>query len=244
MQTNAENIIKAFITKFTFFRFHSGGNQNFDEPCIGYVLKGTGEFLYKGKRYYAKSGDLIYIARGTRYYSLWKSENEIEFYSITFRFNSDHAYCDYRFQILNNVKAEYFHNMYSASDPLLFMAELYKLLADIYKKMTKEAFVEATTIKPAIDYIEKNYKESVPIKKLAALSNISESHFFYLFKRRVGMTPTMYRHTILVENAIELLKHTDLSVEEISDRLGFTTSSYMRRVFNKITGHSPKEYRR
>ena len=47
MQASAESIINASIAKYVFLKSHTGGNQNFDEPCIGYVLKGTGEFLYK-----------------------------------------------------------------------------------------------------------------------------------------------------------------------------------------------------
>ena len=46
-----------------------GFEQNFERPYIGYINKGSAQFLYKGKSYLAGEGDLIYIAKGTKYYS-------------------------------------------------------------------------------------------------------------------------------------------------------------------------------
>ena len=52
----------------------------FSHPTVGYIKKGRAHFLYKGKTYYAYEGDLIYIAKDTKYYSVWEGNPEIEFY--------------------------------------------------------------------------------------------------------------------------------------------------------------------
>ena len=64
-----------------------------------------------------------------------------------------------------------------------------------------------------------------------------------VFRREVGLTPVRYRHTLLVQEAMGLLLRTNLTVEEISDRLGFSSSCYFRRVFSSIAGKTPREIR-
>lgn len=47
----------------------------------------------------------------------------------------------------------------------------------------------------------------------------------------------------MVQNALDLLAHTDLTIEEISSKVGFSSSNYFRKVFFDITGKTPKEVR-
>ena len=52
------------------------------------------------------------------------------------------------------------------------------------------------------------------------------------------------KHRIQIELATSLLEATDLSVEEISDRLGFSSPAYFRAVLRKNGGKSPRDIRR
>ena len=58
------------------------------------------------------------------------------------------------------------------------------------------------------------------------------------------MTPISYKNYISIQNAEKLLLTTDFSMEEISEKLGFHSSSYFRRTFRAFTGKSPREYRK
>jgi AraC-like DNA-binding protein len=95
----------------------------------------------------------------------------------------------------------------------------------------------------AEDDIESHFKENLSIKTLAEFCNLSESHFFTLFKKQTGLTPIQYKHNLLVQNAIDMLTSTDKTIEEISEELNFSSSNYFRKIFTSITGHTPKEYR-
>ena len=54
------------VELLSFKNIHSAGTfLSYDHPCIGYIKKGAGKFLYKGTSYFAEAGDLIYIAKGT-----------------------------------------------------------------------------------------------------------------------------------------------------------------------------------
>lgn len=233
---------------FTLYKFshtHTVGSvQVFENPCIGYINKGSAQFLYKGKSYFADEGDLIYIAKGTKYYSVWSGTPEIEFYSMYFSFVKPYSFYEYRFQIVKNYPRNLFDEIYSADDIYISVSHLYRLLSELYAHMTPERVPSGkTSVQPAIDYIENNYNMPVTIDTLARLCHSCNSGLFKLFKSATGVTPIAYKHNIMIQNALDLLAHTDLTVEEISARVGFSSSNYFRKVFFNITGKTPKEVR-
>ncbi len=246
---NTNTLISSFnLTLFKFSNTHTVGSmQLFEQPCIGYINKGNAQFLCNGKSYYAAEGDLIYIAKGTKYYSVWTGAPEIEFYSVKFSFIKPYSFYDYRFQIIKNYPRDLFDNMYNSynTDFYISVSYMYRLLSDIYRRMTAKTSVlpGKISIQPAIDYIEKNYNMPVSIDKLSKLCHSCSSGFFKLFKSATGVTPITYKHNIMVQNALDLLAHTDLTIEEISERVGFSSSNYFRRVFFNTTGKTPKELR-
>ncbi len=216
-------------------------------PCFGYVTKGYGKFLHKGKTYFAREGDLIYIATGTKYQSVWFGEPDIEWYSITFDFSSKNAFSSYQFQILKNYSTELFEKMYEAyeNEPLLSVSYFYMLLNDIFSKLKQvEKNPLQNKIEKAIDYIEQNCSEQIHIEKLANMCYMSESAFFKTFKKATGVTPIAYKHNIMIQKAIEMLSGTSASIEEVSTLCGFACSNYFRIIFTKLTGKTPKEIRK
>lgn len=236
------------LKKMKFKNVHSAGPKlYFYNPCIGYIKKGYAKFLYKGQSVYAYEGDLIYIAYGTKYQSVWFGSPDIEWFSINFAFKALYDFNEYPFQILKNYPPELFDKMYETyeSSRMISISFFYRLLDDIYKKLKKASYpVSYTSIQPAIEYIESNYNMSFPINKLARLCRCSESGFFKLFKKSTGVTPVAYKHNIMIQHAIDLLTNTDISIEEISSQVGFSSSNYFRRIFTKSTNKTPKELRK
>ena len=82
------------------------------------------------------------------------------------------------------------------------------------------------------------------ISEIAKRCRISESGVYALFQRELHKTPNEVRREVLCEQAQRLLLTTDLSVEDISRLLGFSSSSYFRKVFFAGTKKTPREYRR
>ena len=233
--------------KHNYQNIHSAGPEvYFYKPCIGYVTKGYAKFLYKGQTLYAYEGDLIYIAYGTKYHSVWFGSPDIEWYSINFAFKSQYDLFEYQFQILKDYPSELFDKMNETYENsyLLSVSYFYQLLDDIYQKLkaTSKA-VSYMTIEPAVEYIENNYNQNISINTLYKLCHCSESGFFKLFRQSTGVTPIAYKHNIMIQHALDLLSHTNLSIEEISSRVGFSSSNYFRKIFIKLTGKKPKELR-
>ncbi len=243
------NLISNYeIFNFKYNNIHSAGPEIiFYNPYIGYIKKGYAKFLYKGKTIYAGKGDLIYIARETRYQSIWYGNPAVEWYSVNFDFNSKYAFYDYQFQILQNYPSEIFEKMYQSyeSSPLISISYFYQLLDEVYKKLERTPqTANYSVIEPAIKYMENNYQKPFTVKSLSDLCNISESGFFRTFKNATGVTPITYKHNIMIRHAIELLSNTSMSIEQISSYVGFPSSNYFRKVFVSVTDRTPKELRK
>ena len=245
---NELTIINSFnIEKYCFSYSHSMGElKTFRNPCIGYIKKGKAEFLCRGKKHSAFAGDVVYIAKETKYYSVWNGSPEIEFYSVNFSFSNPTDKIDYKFQLLENYPVEMFDEIYENynNNPMKSAGIFYILLSELYNKLQRGiASSTEKAVEKAIKYIEENYNTNYDISYLATLCGFSESRFFALFKLATGCAPVYYKHHVLIQHAIEMLAYTNYSIEQISERLNFSSPRYFRRVFKKITGKTPKEIR-
>lgn len=95
----------------------------------------------------------------------------------------------------------------------------------------------------AVAFIEQNYSESFTVSELAKLSNYSERQFIRLFKEAFNCIPSAYITKLRMQKARELLRTTDFTVTEIAVRSGYNDVNYFSRVFRKINGTTPTEFR-
>lgn len=98
-------------------------------------------------------------------------------------------------------------------------------------------------IREACDYITLHLNEKWSIHLLASRLGYSDYYFSEKFKKETGQSVRKYTMMKKVETAKEYLLHSNMSVQEISDELGFSTQSHFGRVFREETGESPGEYR-
>lgn len=95
----------------------------------------------------------------------------------------------------------------------------------------------------AISYMEDHYLEPLTLEEIAGKSNISVRHLNRIFRSYYQMTPIAYMLTLRLERACSLLKHSGLTITQISYECGFNDSNYFTRQFRKAFGVSPKVYR-
>ena len=96
----------------------------------------------------------------------------------------------------------------------------------------------------SVEFMKGHLREPLKIATLAALVNLSRSHYTTLFKRVTGYAPLSYLNHLRLQRAVQLLNTTDLSIKRISDQLGFSDQFYFSRAFRKMHNHSPTEHRR
>ena len=94
------------------------------------------------------------------------------------------------------------------------------------------------------EYINENYMEDLRCEKIVGMTNMNRSKFSKVFKKRFGQSLVSYINLTRIKNAAELLRNPDLSITEIASHVGYESITHFERVFRKVNGASPKEYRR
>ncbi len=93
------------------------------------------------------------------------------------------------------------------------------------------------------DYIEMHPEERIRAKDLAALAGYTEYYLTHKFREETGLSVSDYVKKVKINRAKLLLRSTDLSIQELSDRFCFSSRNYFSRVFYELTGCTPMEYR-
>jgi AraC family transcriptional regulator len=93
-------------------------------------------------------------------------------------------------------------------------------------------------------YLEARADQPVTLDVLAGLANLSVFHFARLFKRTTGQSPYQYVIGWKIRQACQLLRADMASITDISDALGFNSSTQFSVAFKRAMGVSPRDFRR
>jgi AraC-like DNA-binding protein len=145
--------------------------------------------------------------------------------------------CDKKAQEIFQELCKEIHSTKNVIGKLYYFFEL---VADNMFKT--ENYHTNPVIEKAIDCINNN--PGFKISEIAKYCNISEPGIYSIFKRCLNKTPNEIKNKILCEKAVSLLITTNKSVQEISDTLNFSSTSYFRKILKEHTGKRPLEIRK
>jgi AraC-like DNA-binding protein len=91
---------------------------------------------------------------------------------------------------------------------------------------------------------EQYYKEPITLKEFSRMCGMSPSSLSQKFKLRTGSSFVQYKHHLQSKEACRLLIETDLPIIRIAGETGFDDLSYFYRVFRKVVGETPSQYRK
>lgn len=92
-------------------------------------------------------------------------------------------------------------------------------------------------------YIEEHLTERISLTDLAECFHVSPNYLSQLFKKYTDTGISKYISQKKIEASMELLKQPELKIYEVADRFGFENAFYYNKVFKRVTGVSPKEFR-
>lgn len=98
-------------------------------------------------------------------------------------------------------------------------------------------------VKQAVAYLHQNYTRPVSRWEIAEAVGVSEDYLSRVFARELSISPWDYLNRYRVLQSRHLLEHTTESIGSIARQVGFKDQAYFSRVFHKITGVSPQEFR-
>lgn len=100
------------------------------------------------------------------------------------------------------------------------------------------------TITPdVLNFLHNHYNEDISLESIAKKHGIGERRLTQIFISDVGLTPHNYKRNLQMENAKKMLLNSEMSITEISIKVGFDDPLYFSRVFRNHTQMSPKQYR-
>ena len=214
--------------------------------------------LCDGRKVYAQSGDIIYTPLNYEY-KIRFFDFEESHYTIGVNF---FLYDEENEPFILNDKIIVFNPKSSSCSSLFVKVDKYceatikrpsKMKAAMYdilsilsertraKNLHKEKY---GVISEGINYLEHNEDQALSISEIAELCNVSEIYFRKLFKEYSGMSPIKFRIKGKIEKAKLLLEYENMSMQEISDYLGFVSPAYFTQQFKSVEGITPSHYKK
>ncbi|MBD0378860.1 helix-turn-helix domain-containing protein [Paenibacillus sedimenti] len=249
--------------KVTSHAYNWDGMKRIDGPLylFQYTVSGYGTVILDGQTYRVDPGYafLVDIPSCHRYF-LPKSSESWEFYFILFRPAKLENHWQELIQRLTRVPyippdssvIRSLHDTFYAginnriTDGYLASSIVYRFMMELLRfstGRTKEKESWPTAVRQAAQELEKRYRQIQSLDEIAAGAGLSKYHFVRVFRKFTGFTPIEYLTKIRVERSIELLRSTDLNIDEVAKEVGYAGGSYFIKVFRQWVGFSPGEFR-
>lgn len=207
-----------------------------------------------GNTFRAHSGDTVYTPIGSEYRASISGFRDKNAHTVGINF---HLFDEDGEPIALSEGIRIFPHSQGSVLPLLFrralnydtapsMARNRILLMEILCSLASQSFASRypERILPALEYLAEHIEENPTVAKLAELCGVSQVYFRKQFKSSLGMTPLEYRNSLRLGRAASYLEYGEISVQEISDALGYSTASHFIQEFGKRYGCPPLKYRR
>ena len=241
----------AFEKTFNTYRFANNQNVSLDVRKLynhhfRYIKHGKMVIKCASKTITATAGDVIYIPPEHEWTAECLAEPYFSGNVIQLCFWPNVDMLDYQPQAFKATDEiiELFETIsgYGNNISIRYIWQMYFLLEKIEIVMQKNSDKRIFKIKKAVEYMQDN--DTYTIKELAKICQMSESRLYIAFKDCVGITPIQMKHRIQATKAEKLLRSTNLSIDEIAQKVGFNSTAHFRKIFHSRYGCSPKEIRK
>lgn len=115
----------------------------------------------------------------------------------------------------------------------------------IHKQYSFESVSRKYIVEKIMDYFEDHYEEKISLDQIAENMYLSPFYISKIFKAETGDTPIRYLINVRLEKALEILKEDrELSIQEVSARVGYDDAYHFSKLFKKHFGISPSAVRK
>jgi AraC-like DNA-binding protein/ligand-binding sensor protein len=126
--------------------------------------------------------------------------------------------------------------------------KLLEIFAEQLAILTNQLLIQRNNAEPPMitkvkNFIHEHHSEDLSLRQVARFANTSPFYFCKLFKRATGLTFTRFLSRVRIETTKGLLSNPHLRVTEVAYEAGFQSLTHFNRVFQKLLGQSPTEYR-
>jgi AraC family transcriptional regulator len=108
----------------------------------------------------------------------------------------------------------------------------------------RQGALPAHKLRRVIERMNADFDTDLDLKTIAAESGYSRNHFLRMFRVSTECTPHQYFLRLRIEKAQALMKSQSLRIIDIAESCGFASQSQFSRVFRRVIGVTPRQYRR
>ena len=120
--------------------------------------------------------------------------------------------------------------------------ELQQLLLSFIKKHQRQKKY-SDNVEKVIVILHQHYQEPLTLKEVSENLHLNVMYLGQLFKKETKKSFSAYLNHLRMEKAKQLLLHSNQNINEIASEIGYNNTTYFSKLFKKIVGRSPKEYR-
>ncbi|WP_293269080.1 AraC family transcriptional regulator [Neptunomonas sp.] len=242
---------------------HTMLRRTHDDYLMIYCLDGEGELTLDHETFKIKAGDIIFLPRGTAHAYKASELTPWTIYWIHFSGEQSEAFIDYLAVRENNfiLPLGIHARLTSDIESLLECRQSsYNLSAFVHAaNLLRQILTHVARLQPLAkqqkaahnfdlelihSLMQTRAHEQLDLDTLAETANLSKFHFIKKYKELTGTTPINHFIHLKIERACHLLDVTTKSINEISFAVGYEDAYYFSRIFKKIMGISPSQYRR
>lgn len=251
---------------------HVNKRSHLESYLFFVVMEGSGTVTYCNKSYELTKGDCLFIDckngysqassnhkdRQGNYDSLW-SVSWIHFNGPTMQeiydkylerggspvFSGEHmvSYYDLVQNILSIARSDSYVRDVLLAEKLTTLLSL--LMKDAWQKDESSSKAPKRELVTEIKmYIDEHYQEKLSLEILARQFYINKQYLAYAFKEKYGYTVNNYIVHVRINKAKSLLRFSEETMEQISRDVGIEDANYFSRLFKKVEGISPNQYRK
>jgi AraC-like DNA-binding protein len=232
-----------------------------DQHIMIYCSEGRGWIKFRGNEYKMEPGDYCFIPQREPHAYAADTNNPWTIYWFHFKgSNADAVVGELSktgrlkgFIRYNAMCISLFDEIYARLDSGFGNESMqyanmsfWKLLAAfIYnaESVADDKLREKDAVESATEYMKSNISKSLTLNQVSREVNLSGSHFSYLFRKKTGFPPMEYFNHMKVQLACQFLMFTEMRIKEIALEVGIVDQYYFSRLFSRVMGLSPNQYR-
>lgn len=235
---------------------------------ITYAISGKATLYTNGKAQEISKGQIHFVKKGISHRIVAHEGNNFRYICIGYVPNSDYETTKDILKSLESVNSfvandsgnirilsemlinesytkESYSNVMINAYMVQIITEIYRLYNGTKKNEGNkyQNSYSGLAIYHALRYIDRNYLEIKSIREISEKLSYSEYYLAHIFKEKMGVSIKQYITEKKISEGCNLLKNSNLSITEISDKLGYSSPHSFSQNFKKITGMSPTEYK-
>lgn len=227
---------------------------------VHFILSGEGFYFYNNQKTTIKKGDIFAIIPNKTVAYIQNPENP--WVSIWFEFTGSECMPLFKsvglnehnlvrsvknFDVFQTLFLDLIQNSVDNKDPngYITIGKIYEIFGKLQEENSfdNDKQTNEDLIKNIMNYIHLNYSYDISSNSIAKYFFISPQYLARIFNKRIGMSPTAYITSIRLKHAAQMLTNTNLSINSISEAVGFSNPYYFSSLFKKSYLYSPKRYR-